>query len=114
VDTSPRLISRAKAPSRQVASLGKTPTARAHGQQVQLCQRWRALLLMNETSTTRVVPEREAVKTALRSIGLSSRQVRALLEHGWRGLVSEAEAEAAELKDQLDALRSSLSGERVP
>jgi uncharacterized protein (DUF1697 family) len=59
------------------------------------------------------LPERKDVKAALRAAGLSNRQVKALLASGWRGLVSESEAEAAELRDQIEALRGSLSGERV-
>ena len=58
-------------------------------------------------------PDRRAAKDALRAAGFSNRQVKALLAHGWRGLVAEAEAEAAELRDTLEALRGSLSGERV-
>ena len=59
------------------------------------------------------LPARKDVKRALREAGLSNRQVKALLASGWKGLVSESEAEAAELRDQLEALRVSLSGERV-
>ena len=49
----------------------------------------------------RTVPERRAVKAALRNAGLSNRQVDALLRDGWRALVGEAEAEAAELRERL-------------
>jgi hypothetical protein len=52
----------------------------------------------------RTLPERRDVKDALRAAGLSNRQVDALLRAGWRGLVSESEAEAAELRDALAAL----------
>ena len=55
------------------------------------------------------VPERRAVKTALRQAGLSARQVDALLRSGWSGLVGESEAESAELRDQLAALRQSFA-----
>jgi hypothetical protein len=58
-------------------------------------------------------PSRKDVKDALRAAGLSNRQIKALLSRGWRGLVSESQAEAEELRDQLEALRSSLGGERV-
>lgn len=51
------------------------------------------------------VPERRAVKTALRQAGLSSRQVDALLRHGWAGVIGATQAEADELREQLDALR---------
>jgi hypothetical protein len=59
------------------------------------------------------LPPRKEIKAALRAAGLSNRQVRALLTSGWRGLVSESEAENEELRDTLEALRGSLSGERV-
>jgi uncharacterized protein (DUF1697 family) len=58
------------------------------------------------------LPERKTVKQALRAAGLSNRQVKALLASGWGGLVTEAEAEAAELRDTLEALRGSLSGSK--
>jgi len=50
------------------------------------------------------LPERKAVRDALRAAGLSSRQANALLRDGWRGIVGASEAEAAELRDQLAAL----------
>ncbi len=52
-----------------------------------------------------MLPDRKVVKGALRQAGLSSRQVDALLRHGWRALVGETQAEAVELREQLDALR---------
>lgn len=55
------------------------------------------------------LPERAAVKQALRRCGLSDRQVRALLVNGWKGLVGEAQAEADDLRDQLAEL-SRLTG----
>jgi hypothetical protein len=61
---------------------------------------------MNDSNT----PPRKDVKAALRSIGLSNRQVRALLERGWRGLVDESQAEADDLRDELEALRSTFTG----
>lgn len=57
----------------------------------------------------RTVPERRQVKAALRTAGLSARQADALLRAGWSGLVGESEAEAAELRDQLAALRQSFA-----
>ena len=56
------------------------------------------------------LPERRAIKQALRAAGLSDRQVRALLAHGWAGLVTETEAEAAELRDELEALAALTRG----
>jgi hypothetical protein len=58
--------------------------------------------------TDRTVPERREVKAALRAAGLSNRQADALLRSGWRGLVDASEAEAAELRDQLAALKASM------
>ena len=54
------------------------------------------------------LPARKDVKAALRSLGLSNRQVRALLASGWKGLVSESEAEAAELRDIISDLKAKL------
>lgn len=56
----------------------------------------------------RDLPERREVKRALRDAGLSTRQVDALLRAGWRGLVGEAEAEAAELRERLADLQRTL------
>lgn len=61
---------------------------------------------MAERPTT--LPERRAVKDALRTVGLSDRQVRALLTSGWKALVGESEAESDDLRDQLEALTRSL------
>lgn len=54
------------------------------------------------------LPERKAVKAALRSAGLSDRQTQALLKSGWGALVGESNAEASELQDQLDSLLRQL------
>ena len=56
-------------------------------------------------------PERKKVKEALRAAGLSNRQAKALLANGWRGLVAESEAEAAELRDRLEELGGILHRE---
>ena len=56
----------------------------------------------------RELPERKVVKDALRSLGLSNRQVAALLRSGWRGLVGETAGEAAELRDKLAELQAAL------
>jgi hypothetical protein len=61
----------------------------------------------------RALPDRRRVKDALRAVGLSNRQVQAFLRGGWGALVSEAEAEAAELRDQLDQLRGAFGGDKV-
>lgn len=53
----------------------------------------------------RAIPERKAVKAALRDLGMSARQVDALLRSGWRALVGETKAENDELRDQLDQLK---------
>ena len=51
--------------------------------------------------TTRPIPERREVKRALRELGMSNRQIKALLHDGWKHLVGETEAENQELKEQL-------------
>ena len=55
------------------------------------------------------VPERKAVKAALRAAGLSHRQVDSLLRDGWKSLVGEVQAEAQELKDKLAELMRNLT-----
>lgn len=59
----------------------------------------------------RPIPERKAVKSALRELGLSNRQVNGLLRHGWRSLVGETEAELNEVNEALQALRASMDAE---
>jgi hypothetical protein len=49
----------------------------------------------------RLLPERAAIRAALRSCGLSDRQTRALLRAGWGALVGEAKSENEELKERL-------------
>lgn len=56
-----------------------------------------------------MLPDRKVVKGALRQAGLSSRQVDALLRHGWAGVIGATQAEADELRDQLAALRQSFA-----
>jgi 3-oxoacyl-(acyl-carrier-protein) synthase len=56
-----------------------------------------------------MLPDRKVVKGALRQAGLSSRQVDALLRHGWSALVGETQAETIELREQLDALRAQFN-----
>jgi hypothetical protein len=58
--------------------------------------------------TERLMPERKRVKDALRALGLTNRQVDALLRDGWKALVGESKAEAAELRDRLAELQSAL------
>ena len=52
----------------------------------------------------REIPERKAVKAALRGLGMSARQVDGLLRGGWAALVGATKAENEELRDQLEAL----------
>ena len=58
----------------------------------------------------REIPERKAVKAALRDLGMSARQVDALLRGGWRSLVGETKAEADALRDELDQLKRRIVG----
>ena len=60
--------------------------------------------------TDRPIPARKAVKTALRELGLSNRQVDALLRNGWKGLVGETIAENEDLREALGALQQRLVG----
>jgi hypothetical protein len=57
----------------------------------------------------RAIPERKAVKAALRQTGMSARQVDALLRSGWAALVGETKAENDELRDQLAELKRRIS-----
>ena len=57
----------------------------------------------------RAIPERKLTKTALRDLGMSSRQVDALLRDGWKCLVGETQAENDELRERLAELRQKLS-----
>ena len=59
----------------------------------------------------RDLPERRDVKRVLRDLGMTNRQVDALLRGGWAALVGEASAEADELRDKLAALNSLVSVE---
>jgi DNA-binding transcriptional MerR regulator len=58
--------------------------------------------------TDRQIPERKEVKKALRGLGMSARQVEALLRDGWKSLIGEAEAEAQELRERLAELEERL------
>ena len=49
----------------------------------------------------RPIPERKAVKVALRELGMSHRQIDAFLHDGWKSLVGETEAERADLEEKL-------------
>ena len=55
------------------------------------------------------LPERKAVKEALRAVGLSDRQAQALLARGWAALVGESQAEVDEIREQLDAINVSIA-----
>ena len=54
------------------------------------------------------MPSRRDVKRVLRDLGLSHRQIDALLRDGWKSLVGESQAEAEELRDQLAALKARI------
>lgn len=56
----------------------------------------------------RAMPERKSVKQVLRDLGLTTRQVDALLRSGWRGLVGETQAERDELRERLVQLVSKV------
>jgi hypothetical protein len=60
-------------------------------------------------ATDRAIPERRDVKSALRSLGMSNRQIDGLLRDGWKSLCSETEAENAELREHLAALKQKFS-----
>jgi beta-xylosidase len=55
----------------------------------------------------RTLPERKAVKEALRAIGMSKRQVDAMLT-AWPALVGATQAENDELHEKLAELQSRL------
>jgi hypothetical protein len=57
-------------------------------------------------------PDRRAAREALRKAGFSSRQADALLRRGWAALVGERDAEAAELRDAVDALSERLAAKK--
>lgn len=57
----------------------------------------------------RDIPERRDVKAALRDLGMSARQVDALLRDGWKTLIGETQAENQELRERLDELKKKLS-----
>lgn len=54
-------------------------------------------------------PTRKDIEAALRAAGLSHRQARKMLALSWPAVVGEAQAEADELRDRLEALSASLS-----
>ena len=57
----------------------------------------------------REIPERKAIKSALRSLGMSNRQVDALLRDGYKKLIGETLAENAELRESLEALAKRIN-----
>ncbi len=59
----------------------------------------------------RDIVERKSVKIALREVGMSNRQINALLRSGWKSLVGETVAENAELREKLNELSRSLRAE---
>ena len=54
----------------------------------------------------RDIPERRAIKAALRELGMTNRQIDALLRDGYKRLVGETKAENLELREQLEILTS--------
>lgn len=52
----------------------------------------------------RQIPERKSVKDALRNLGMSARQVDALIRNGWAALVGETIAENDELREAVAEL----------
>jgi len=52
------------------------------------------------------LPKRKEVKQKLRELGLSNRQIDAVLRGGWAALVGASEAEADELRDKLAEMSS--------
>jgi hypothetical protein len=56
----------------------------------------------------REIPERREVKRVLRGLGMTSRQVDALIRNGWSALVGETQAENEELKEACAALTARL------
>jgi len=67
-----------------------------------------AVLPRAATGAVRTVPERKAIKAALKSAGLSTRQVDALLRAGWKGLVGDTQAHCDDLIERLSRLTTSL------
>jgi hypothetical protein len=61
-----------------------------------------------------MLPSRREVEAALRQVGLSHRQAKKLISAGWPALVGEAEAEAEELRERIEALESLLKRSVFP
>jgi DNA-binding transcriptional MerR regulator len=57
----------------------------------------------------RDIPERKQIKKALRDLGLSNRQIDALLRDGYKTLIGATAAENAELREQLEILQSKFN-----
>jgi hypothetical protein len=55
------------------------------------------------------LPERKLLKGALRSVGFSSRLTDWIVHRIWQDLKGEAEAENVHLREQLEALASSVA-----
>ncbi len=52
------------------------------------------------------IPSRRDVEKALRTVGLSHRQSRKMLSASWKLVVGEAQAEAEELRQELEDLKN--------
>ena len=61
----------------------------------------------------RWLPERKDVKTALRNLGMTHRQIDSLLRDGWKKLVGATEAENAELNEKIERLQENLSAKHL-
>jgi hypothetical protein len=59
--------------------------------------------------TDRTLPDRRAVRAALRDLGLSNRQADAFIRDGWKAVVGVVKAENDELREALAALNKLVS-----
>ena len=59
-------------------------------------------------SEHRDIVERKSIKRALAELGMSNRQVDALLRDGYKALVGATKSENLELREQLEELRTTI------
>jgi hypothetical protein len=59
----------------------------------------------------RTLPDRRAVRAALRGVGLSNRQADAFIRDGWKAVVGVVKAENEELREALTALNKLVAVE---